>query len=189
MISAEFLARVAPLFEAFGEKRFPEIVLERIQARTRDLSDDELQTVLEMAVDNCQTPPTVARLSEFANIVRGRREAPLEQSRPIQLLCHLCNDLGVLEALPHDETQAPTLLRCRCREGLDHWANIPVFGNRANVLYVVHACPIEWFKPARSAEGRIEYGAIERRIHEWRARIQAAEAFWRAEKAKAGRLA
>lgn len=191
MINQNFLRRFGPVIEAWNNKKFPAIMLERIDKRTSDLSDREMGEVCDLLLDNCEHAPTVAKVVEFASLVRNRRDRKPEQVQDT-LNCAICGDLGTICAVSrHDDFE--TLVRCSCPAGEGSGWALPKWARDFNPLFEPRRCPKNWFIPARppefsdTPEGmRALKDLIWQQIPYWRTKIRIAEEYWASNIAAAG---
>jgi hypothetical protein len=79
----DFLRLFAPVLQVYGEHHFPDIVLERIHFKIKDLPPDQVKELLNLILDTCEYAPKIPKIIELANIVRARhREGVREITSP-----------------------------------------------------------------------------------------------------------
>lgn len=168
-----FLKNFAPVIEAYGIEKFPAPVIERAEARTRDLTGDEMAQLCELLIDNCERAPSIIKIAGFASMIRARRH---KQNKPIttsnEILCNECNDLGVVRV---QSSSKDLVMRCqniRCTPSY-YW-ELPRWSPLYSSSFKKSKCPPQWFTIS-------ENDTVASRAAEWRDLIRISEQTFKAD--------
>ncbi len=172
--------RFGKVIEAWSEKKYSPVMLSRIEVNTFDLSDDEMNVLCNLLLDHCEHRPSVAKVNEYASIVRNRRGRPIEEPAHYVHFCLECLDVGVVKV---KGIGFESLMLCDCdsrdhgREGPRNPWKLPRWSKSISHDYRREKCPVDWFKPNIDPAG-ITYDSLTDRRDGWLERIKIAEQFW-----------
>lgn len=181
MTLAQFLTQFDPVLQAFpGGQKYPMIMLERIHARVQDFGPHQMKLLCELLIDNCEHAPKVAKVIEWAGVVRSKTTDRFAMERPPEefVRCGFCNDLGIIRIIDRSDKHE-TLMRCECRTGHASDRPIPMWNHKLNAIYMRSACPLEWFKPSINPQtGFIDKDDLFRKKDYWSAKLKIAQGYW-----------
>jgi hypothetical protein len=178
---SSIFVRFGAVIEAFGKEKYSPVMLNRIEINTRDLSDFEMGALCNLLIDHCERAPTVAKVNEYASLVRNRRDRLAQDPETHKFFCEHCWDTGVTRV---KGAEIDSLMLCMCdsrdqgREGPRNPWKLPRWNERFAGKYKKEKPPLEWFKPAK-APGSVSYESAVSLAEGWRERIKIAEQFWK----------
>lgn len=184
MTYAQFLDKFGSVIEAFGNAKFPQVVLERIHFRIQDLTPQELSHVCDSIIDNCEHAPKTSKVCEFANMARGHfRQGLKDPKLEIIDLCDFCHDLRTVRAISTDGSHE-TLMLCECtttNPDVSDW-KLQTWSRQWAPFYRKEKCPLNWFKPEilfKNPDGSIKLKqSFGQKQEYWTAKVKIAEQFW-----------
>lgn len=174
--------RFGKIIEAWSEKKYPPVMLSRIEVNTFDLSDEEMNVLCNLLLDHCEHRPTVAKVNEYASLVRNRRGRPMEEPEAYKHYCLVCFDLGVVKV---KGVGIDSLMLCDCdsrdhgKEGPRNPWQLPRWSKSLEHELHREKCPVDWFTPNIDPSKTVLDSLVDRRDG-WRERIKIAEQFWKA---------
>ena len=69
---AAFIREFAPIMQVYGADHYPQVVLELMHAKTKDLDGIQCRELIRLVLETCRFAPKVPDVIECANIVRAR---------------------------------------------------------------------------------------------------------------------
>lgn len=179
MVTEVFLRKFRPVLEAWGSAKFPPAILERVERKTRDFTDAEMQDLCDRVLDNCDYVPTASKILEHAASVRSRN-AKNKIELPWKPKCDFCFDLGIIQAKIESE-KLTTLMRCSCEDGKNHEIEIPQWLQGLNKKITRLRCDTDWFKPTnlKITNGLLSYDSMDEKVETWMFRKKSAVDYWK----------
>jgi hypothetical protein len=190
MNELEFQNIMQRIYATFGDKTYSKPRVEMIFAKARRIPPANFSKIVDHFLTTLRNAPMPI---DFQNAVYGEMRAngwfEDDDIRGPEILCHECNDVGVIWVRYHDES-VHSLMKCTCYEGLTDHTNLPTWDNGLRGVFKKSPLPSSWFprpdilniKPI----GSEEESEIWKAAKVWMKKIRTAEKYWDDQRKKVG---